>query len=70
MSEKKKQRSFLVNDRECFALSHFTCTVCFPNNHSVLYDPHALQRFGIWGVFQLFSIDITLSEHFPHGLAE
>ena len=32
MSEKKKQRKrlFLVNDRECFALSHFTF-ICFFN---------------------------------------
>ena len=32
MSEKEKQRKgiFLVNNRECFALSHFTC-ICFFN---------------------------------------
>ena len=35
MSEKEKQRKgvFLVNDRECFALSHFTC-ICFFNCQS------------------------------------
>ena len=35
MSEKEKQRKgFLrVNDRECFALSHFTC-ICFFNFQS------------------------------------
>ena len=32
MSEKDKQRKglFLVNNKECFALSHFTCS-CFFN---------------------------------------
>ena len=33
MSEKEKQDFFLVNDRECFALSHFTC-ICFFNCQS------------------------------------
>ena len=35
MSEKEKQRKglFLINDRECFALSHFTC-ICFFNCQS------------------------------------
>ena len=35
MSEKEKQRKgvFLVNDKECFALSHFTC-ICFFNCQS------------------------------------
>ena len=30
---KSKERIFLVNDRKCFALSHFTC-ICFFNCQS------------------------------------